>query len=310
MAHLLVTLPAEPEWRSIIARELGTGVDITYLQDLEDDRIDAVHRADLLLSWNPHHELTDEELAAAADADLMQLMSAGSDHVDFDRLPDTLTVAANTGAYAEPVAEGVLAIALALARRLRVEHDNLREGEFNQRRVNKSLRGANLGIVGFGGIGREVARMFTPFDVDIYAINTTGQTDREVAWCGTLRQLDVVLEKSDVMVLSIPLTEATEGLIGRDELRAMRDDAILINVARGEHIEQKALYDHLRDHPQFQAGLEAWWVEPFRHGSFELEYPLLELPNVLGCPHNSAVVPGALETGVRRAARKVADWIG
>ncbi|MFB6372099.1 MAG: 2-hydroxyacid dehydrogenase [Bradymonadaceae bacterium] len=262
-----------------------------------------------MLSWNPHRELTDDELAAAGHADLMQLLSAGADHLDVDRLPENLPVASNAGAYAEPIAEGVLAIALALARRLRVEHENLQDGEFNQRRVNKSLRQANLGIVGFGGIGRTVADIFEPFDVDVYAINTTGETDREVAWCGTLDDLDTVLEQSDLLVLSLPLTPETEGLIGRRELEAMREDAILVNVARGEHIDQQALYEHLTEHPDFQAGLEAWWVEPFRHGEFRVDYPLLELPNVLGCPHNSAVVPGALETGVRRASRRLARFL-
>jgi glycerate dehydrogenase len=310
MTELLVTLPAEPEWRPVVDETLPDDLTITYLDDFDDAaRRSAIRSADLLLSWNPHRELTDDELREAGDAELMQLMSAGADHVEFDKLPEGLTVACNAGAYAEPVAEHVLAMALALARRLRNEHENLREGEFNQRRVNKTLRGANLGIVGFGGIGREVAHLFRTLDVDVYAINTTGTTDREVAWCGTLDELEVVLEAADLLVLSLPLTDETEGLLGADELARMRDDAILVNVARGEHIDQEALYEHLESHPEFQAGLEAWWVEPFRDGEFRVDYPLLDLPNVLGAPHNSGVVPGTLERGIRRAAERIRAYL-
>jgi glycerate dehydrogenase len=232
-------------------------------------------------------------------------MSAGVDHLDFDELPEGITVASNAGAYAEPVAEHVLALALALARGLREEHDNLREGQFNQRREHRSLRESTLGIVGYGGIGREVARLFEPFDVEVMGINSSGRDGGRLDWCGTLEDLPELSAASDVLVVSIPLKQNTRGLIGGDELRAMKDDAILINVARGEIVDAQALYEHLSDHPDFKAGLGAWWREPFRDGEFETSDPFLELPNVIGCPHNSAVVPGALETGLRRAAENL-----
>ena len=83
----------------------------------------------------------------------------------------------------------------------------------------------------------------------------------------------------------------------------------LVNVARGEHIDQRALHEHLEAHPDFQAGLEARWVEPFRDGEFRVDYPLPELPSVPGAPHNSGVVHGALERGVSRAAERLRQYI-
>ena len=70
-----------------------------------------------------------------------------------------------------------------------------------------------------------------------------------------------------------------------------------------------ALYRHLLDHPEFMAGLEVWWEEPFVDDRFRVAHPFLELPNVLGCPHNSGIVTGSLDAGVQRAAENVRRFL-
>ena len=114
-----------------------------------------------------------------------------------------------------------------------------------------------------------------------------------------------MLRDADVVVISLPLTRRTSGLIGARELGWMRPDAILVNVARGPIVDEEALYRHLLAQPAFMAGLEVWWDEPFVDGRLHVGHPFLELPNVLGCPHNSGIVPGWLDAGVRRAAENV-----
>jgi phosphoglycerate dehydrogenase-like enzyme len=86
----------------------------------------------------------------------------------------------------------------------------------------------------------------------------------------------------------------------------MKPDAILVNVARGAIVDEDALYEHLAANPSFSAGIDAWWQEPRWDGGFVTAHPFLDLPNVLGSPHNSALTVGALTDAARRAAGNIA----
>ena len=199
------------------------------------------------------------------------------------------------------MAERALAMALAAAKRLILEHENLKLGQFNQFTRNRMLAGGVCGIFGFGGIGAATARLMQGIGMRVHAINRHGRTDEQVDWIGTPVRLNELLEAADVLLISAPLTRATYGLIGAAELRRMKEDAILVNVARGEIVQERPLYDHLVRHPRFTACIDAWWIEPVRHGQFRIDQPFLDLPNVIASPHNSAQGEGAHDISLRRA---------
>ena len=110
-------------------------------------------------------------------------------------------------------------------------------------------------------------------------------------------------------VVTTPLNRETRDLIGRKELAWMKDDAILINVGRGDVINQKALYDHLKSHPNFRAGIDTWWSEPADRGELELDFPFFELPNIIGSPHCADHVPQSTPGATRKALENVKRFL-
>ena len=293
MKTALVSMQPDDERRRLAAEVLGDLARVEFLADHDAaGRRRVLDEAAVLLSHDVVKELADDELARTGHLALIQCVTAGVDFIAFDRLPREVPVAVNAGAYAEPMAEHALAMILAAAKRLLVEHANLARGEFNQFTRNRMLAGMAAGILGFGGIGIATARILSAVGMRVHAINRRGRSDEPVDWIGTPGELDEMLAASDVLILSLPLTARSERMIGARELALMKDDAILVNLARGEIVDEDALYRHLRANPAFTACIDAWWVEPIRHGEFRMDRPFAELSNVIASPHNSASVSG------------------
>lgn len=309
--NITVTYHATDEEKSVIY-DILAGENLFLLQDVKDikEKQKILLETDILLSWNPTLELKDIEINVLQNLQFVQLLSAGYDHLNFNYFSKETIIASNQGAYAKPMAEHALAMILALAKKLTKYHNLLSKGVFDQlNSVTRYIHGSNLGIIGYGSIGKETAKLMQPFDVNVYAINTSGKTDDDIAFIGTLQDLDIVLKNSDILLISIPLNKETQALIGKRELELMKSDAILINVARGDIIIEKDLYEHMRTHPEFSAGIDAWWIEPFKYGKFEIHYPFFELTNFIGSPHNSSVVPNSLIDGAKQAAINVKRFI-
>ena len=308
--HIVITHRVREERREFLKKITGNTAKLSFLCDMPTGlREQTLVDAEVLLTCNLPKEVGPSELSLLNNVKLIQLLSAGADHVPYGELPANITIASNVGAYAEPMAEHILAMTLALSKNLVREHQNLCKGRFNQSSLNRRVRGIACGIIGFGGIGRAAARLMRGLGMRILALNTSGRTDEPVDFIGTLKDLRYVLSEADVVVISIPLTKATRGLIGKRELEWMKSDSMLINVARGDLIDEAAFYHHLAGHPDFKAGIDAWWIEPFTSGEFKTTFPILALPNIIGSPHNSAIVPGINEESTHQAMENVMRFL-
>jgi phosphoglycerate dehydrogenase-like enzyme len=305
-----ISYPVNDEVRKANLEVLGDTAQVVFLQDQQpSQQAETLRQAEALIVWRLGRELPPGQLAQAKRMRLVQSMNAGVDHVDFSAIPAEIVIADNAGAYAKPMAEHVMAMTLSLAKRLRQRHAELARGHFDQQTPSLTLDGAVCAILGFGGIGKRTAALMRAFGARIHAVNTSGQTSEPVEFVGTLADLDTVLAAADVLVISMPLTRATQNLIGDRELARMKSTAILVNVARAGVIVEGALYEHLRANPDFSAGIDVWWHEPPLGEDFRVDDPFFDLPNVIGSPHNSSIVAGSHTFAARHAAEGVRRYL-
>ncbi len=236
----------------------------------------------------------------------IQLSSAGVDHLlDSPVMKSPVIITTTSGIHAVPIAEYVFAMILSFVKNLPLALDYQRRKEWPSNRsqvlVSEELRDKTLGIIGYGSIGREVARLARAFGMKVFAtkrhveVNTDkgyrlpDVGDPEGALVERLypnSNLREMLSLCDFVVITAPLTRETYHMIGPEELAAMKPSAYLINVARGAIVNEAALVEALRNKKIAGAALDVFEQEPLPP-----ESPLWDLPNVLLTPHISAITP-------------------
>lgn len=262
-----------------------------------ETRLEKIAQADFILAY-PGNPST-EELYAAKQLKLFQILSAGYEWLDLDLFQKLgLPIANNGGANAPTVAEHAILLILAVFKKLPLHHNALHEGKWLglQETLNmREFRGKTLGLVGFGRIGQEVARLAKGFQTTIRyydTIRAATAVEQEVG--AQLLALDALLEQSDVVSIHTPLTDKTKGIINARTLGLMKSSAILINTSRGPVIDEPALIEALQNNQIAGAGLDVFTTEPL-----ETDSPLLSLDNVVLTSHIAGVT---LDTWSRRIA--------
>ncbi|HZX55084.1 MAG TPA: D-2-hydroxyacid dehydrogenase [Ilumatobacteraceae bacterium] len=208
---------------------------------------------------------------------------AGTDHPVFDAfLSRGVTVTNGIGVSAPSIAGTVMLYLLALSRDLPrwTREQDVRHWE--SRRFN-DLAGMHLGIVGMGAIGSEVARLAAAFEMDVVGVRRHPRGDESCTTWST-GELPRLLGWADAIVLCAPLTDETRGMFDAAAFAAMRQGAWLINVGRGEVVDEPAMVDALARGHLGGAGLDVFTVEPLPHDS-----PLWSMPNVIITPHSSGI---------------------
>ncbi len=224
-------------------------------------------------------------LACAPRLRVVSQMAVGIDNVDVAACARRGIVVGNTpGALTETTADLAFALLMAAARRLGEAERLLRAGGWGSWSplflAGLDIHHATLGIVGMGRIGFEMARRARGFDMRILYTSPCPCPEAERDLDARRVMLAELLRESDFVSLHCPLTPATRGLIGAGELAAMKPTAVLVNAARGAVVDQRALYEALRDRRIAAAGLDVYETEPL-----PLDDPLLSLENVVLAPH-------------------------
>jgi phosphoglycerate dehydrogenase-like enzyme len=231
-----------------------------------------------------HIHFGEETLAAAPELKLIARFGAGYDTIDLDACTRAGVLVTNTpSAVRKPLAAAGLTLVLALAHRLLAKHRLTRTSRWadRERQRGSSIDGATLGIVGFGSVGAELARMAAPLGLELLGNNRSGRHPEADELGVKLVGLDELLEASDYVVLCAALTPETEKLIGQRELELMKPSAFLVNIGRGRLVDTDALRAALRRKRIAGAGLDVFEPEPPA-----ADDELLQMENVVLSPHS------------------------
>jgi phosphoglycerate dehydrogenase-like enzyme len=239
----------------------------------------------------------------------VQLLSAGADHAMGALNSASIPMTTASGIHATPIAEYTITSMLAYAHkfhlmiRAQLRHDWLRSGGF--RGSIEELSGKTLGIIGYGSIGRETARLAKALEMRVLALKRDPATRRDPGWCpvglgdpdGVIpgkfygpEQREEILRESDYLTVTLPLTEHTRRFIGTREIAAMRPGAFIVNIGRGEVIDENALIEALKARKIGGAGLDVFETEPLPK-----ESPLWDLESVILTPHMSGANRGYMD---------------
>jgi phosphoglycerate dehydrogenase-like enzyme len=235
--------------------------------------------------------------AAAHRLRFIQVPGAGWDKLDPAGVPPGVLVA-NCYEHEQAIAEWVLMMCLALSRELLAADRTIRMGVWRYfpaagHPLYPELGGRTIGLVGLGRIGRAVCRLAGAFGmrrigVDARPVPADAAAAAGLAWAGGPDALDRLLAEADFVVLAVPYDAATKGMIDAARLRRMKPTASLINPARAELCDERALYEALRDRVIAGAALDPWWRYPVGDEVVAPSaYPYAELDNVIMTPHAS-----------------------
>ena len=232
----------------------------------------------------------DDILAASPQLKVVAKHGAGVNDIDVAAARARgVPVLAAVGANAHSVAEHALMLILSLIKDVRNQDAFVRGGGFETKSYKgRELRARTLGIVGIGMIGRALAAMAEPIGIKTIAYDPFAPPDAFGPHATRIAALDTLLTQSDVVSLHCPLTSETHNLIGARELGLMKPDALLINTARGEVVDERALVEALRAGKLAGAGLDSFSPEPPAKDN-----PLWALPNVIVTPHVAGVTEEA-----------------
>ncbi|MGD9666865.1 MAG: 2-hydroxyacid dehydrogenase, partial [Synergistaceae bacterium] len=235
------------------------------------------------------------------------LYSVGYDNVDIKAATEFGIMVTNTpGVLTDATADTAMMLMLMSARKARENERIMREGGWTHwspnQFVGKDLSGSVLGIVGFGEIGRAVAKRALAFGMKIIYTGRTRKTEYEEKLCAEYVTFEDLLRRSDFVSLNCALTKETAGLIGESELRMMKKDAVLINTARGAVVDQKALFRACSEGWIYGAGLDVYEKEPV-----PMDEPLLKLENVVMMPHIGSAAQRSREGMARLAATNMIE---
>lgn len=285
VSHTIACLDVwSPAVQEVVALAAPPEFSVRFAETYDvDHQMELVAHAEVLLpGWA---QVTASMVEHAKALRMVQKWGIGVDRIDLDAVRRRgIPLAITAGSNAGPVAELALALMLSVYRRIPYVNRQMRLGHWPKAEMRETcfqLAGKTVGIIGFGNIGRMLARRLRGFEVQVLyfdARRAPPEVERDVN--ARFAPLDEVLAQSDIISLHAPSTPETDSMVDARWIASMKDGAVLINTARGELVDEKALYEALVARKLRGAGLDAFRDEPL-----PADHPLLGLDQVVVAPH-------------------------
>ena len=283
-----------PELKAHYSSSLPEELELIYPENLSETNL-LQYAADIDIVVG--YKFSREFLSGAKKLIHIQVPWTGAESLDYNLLKEYphLTVS-NSHSNSLAIAEHAVALLVSTAKNIVYRDSFMRKGDWTPRYndiTSQWLTGKILGVIGYGAIGRKVARILRAgFGMRVMAIRRSNPEVycEETFFSGTIESLEHVLKNSDYILIALPLTSETKGIIGEKELNLLKDNAVLVNVGRGKIIDEEALYKYLKNKKMGGVGLDVWYNYPKDRNKPEnvfQHYPFEELPFLVMSPHSA-----------------------
>lgn len=254
---------------------------VTFIKDIE-------HAKDAEVAIVSPQFVTKKHIETFKKLKWIQLLTAGYDNAELSAIKNQDVIMTNAlDVFSIQIAEDVLSKILLINRQLKGQIKHMSEGLWQHIPVTHELFGSTIGIIGTGSIGKEVAKRLKPFEVTILGYRQQNKSVEYVDHILTGKDgLNELIQKSDYIVIAIPLFDKTHHLLNKDNMKQLKDDVVIVNVARGEIIDQEALIALLREKKIRGVGLDVTTPEPLPSN-----HPLWSFEQVIITPHNASASP-------------------
>ena len=262
----------------------------------------ALAGAEIVVAMRERTPFSREVLRQAPALKLLVTTGMANAAIDLEACRERGVQVRGTTGLRTSTAELTWGLILALARHICAEDRDVRNGGW-QRTLGLELAGARLGVVGLGKLGGEVAKIGLAFGMDVVAWSQNLQPEHAAELGVRAVEKDELFSTSDVVTLHLKLSDRTRGIVGADELAAMRRTAYLVNTSRGPLIGEDALIEALRTGSIAGAGLDVFDVEPL-----PAQHPLRTLPNTVLTPHVGYVTTGTYGRWWPQVVENIKSW--
>lgn len=269
-----------------------------------DDLVERLAGSTVVVAMRERTPFPDTVLSVLPDLRLLVTTGMANAAIDLDAARRRGITVCGTTAAGNAMPELTIGMIIALTRNFAAEDAAVRAGGW-QHTIGPGLAGKTLGVVGLGRLGQPVARLAQAFDMGVLAWSPNLTAERAAEHGARAVGKRELFECADVVTIHMPMSDRSRGLVGADELAAMKPTAYLVNTSRGPIVDEPALLDALRERRIAGAGLDVYDVEPL-----PAAHPLRAMPNTLVLPHIGYVTTDTYRHWYAQVVEDISGWDG